>query len=360
MKAVVIGGGIIGLLTARELALAGHSVTIVDQGRIGGEASWAGGGILSPLYPWRYPDSVNQLAKWSQQQYPTLAADLVQEGGMDPQWIQTGLLVLDQSEHPQAMAWSKSYGLACEQITAQEGSVLEPALQVPGERALWFPDLAQIRNPRLVKSLVESCTRHGVRLQESTRVTRVTLRGHKVTGVETSGGTLAADVVVVASGAWSARLFSSLGMTIPIRPVRGQMIMYHLEPGMVRHINLYEGHYLIPRQDGRVLVGSTLEEVDFDKSTTTDARELLAQFACSLFPFLHNQKIENQWAGLRPGSPTGIPYICPVPNMAGLYLNTGHYRNGVVLGLASARLMADMILQREPILDTAPYGLVRD
>jgi len=360
METVVIGGGIIGLLTARELALAGHSVSIIDQGQIGAEASWAGGGILSPLYPWRYPEAVNHLAQWSQQHYPVLADELVQEGGMDPQWTQSGLLVLDQSEHAQALAWSQTYGLVCEQISEQNCQKLEPALQVPGQSALWFPELAQIRNPRLVKSLVESCARHGVQLRESTKVTRITLRGQRVTGVESSGGTLPADVVVVASGAWSARLLTSLGMTLPVRPVRGQMIMYRTTPGDIQHINLYQGHYLIPRQDGRVLVGSTLEEVDFDKSTTSDARDLLAEFACELFPFLHDQQIENQWAGLRPGSPSGIPYICDIPNMTGLYLNTGHYRNGVVLGLASARLLADMILQREPILDAAPYGLMRD
>ena len=359
MKIVVIGGGIIGLLTARELLLAGHAVTVVDQGHIGAEASWAGGGILSPLYPWRYPDPVNQLANWSQQHYPMLAAELIQEGDTDPQWTQSGLLVLDQTEHSEAMAWANRYGLPCEQITAADCALLEPSLEVPGQTALWFSSLAQVRNPRLVKSVVESCLKHGVQLRESTPVVGITLRGQQVTSVETPSGSISADTVVVASGAWSARLLSSLGMEIPVRPVRGQMIMYHTAPGQIRHINLYQDHYLIPRQDGRVLVGSTLEEVDFDKSITSDAREQLVEFAGQLFPFLTELEIENQWAGLRPGSPNGIPYICDVPNMAGLYLNTGHYRNGVVLGAASARLLADMILQRNPILDPSPYGLMR-
>ena len=359
MRTVVIGGGIIGLLTARELAMAGHTVSVVDQGRIGAEASWAGGGILSPLYPWRYPDPVNQLARWSQQHYSALATELITDGGLDPQWTQSGLLVLDPSEHAEALAWAKGYDLPAEEITAQDCIRLEPGLQVPGSTALWFPSLAQIRNPRLVKSLAESCLRHGVQLRESTQVSGLTLRGQRVTAVETQSGSLSADSVVVASGAWSARLLAGLGMTLPVRPVRGQMIMYHAQPSQIRHINLYEGHYLIPRQDGRVLVGSTLEEVDFDKSTTVEARESLIRFAGSLFPFLRELPIESQWAGLRPGSPTGIPYICNVPGVAGLYLNTGHYRNGVVLGFASARLLADVMVGRVPILDPAPYGLVR-
>lgn len=359
MKIVVIGGGIIGLLTARELALAGQSVVVIDQGRIGGEASWAGGGILSPLYPWRYPDPVNQLANWSQRHYPALADILIQEGGTDPQWTRSGLLVLDQTEHLEAQSWAKKYDLPCERLGVQDFSRLEPALQAPGQEALWFPSLAQVRNPRLVKSLIETSALHGIQLMESSPVTGITLRGQQVTAVETPGASIAADAVVVASGAWSARLLSGLGMQIPVRPVRGQMIMYHIEPGQVRHINLYEGHYLIPRQDGRLLVGSTLEEVDFDKSTTAGAREQLAQFASHLFPFLRDEQIENQWAGLRPGSPSGIPYICSVPNIGGLYLNTGHYRNGVVLGLASARLLADLIVGRAPILEPAAYDLPR-
>jgi len=360
MDVVVIGGGLIGLLSARELALSGHSVTVLDQGQIGGEASWAGGGILSPLYPWRYADAVNQLARWSQQHYPSLAEELIEEGNTDPQWLQSGLLVLDPSEQEQGRAWAQSYVLGCEQISSQAVRELEPELQVPGETALWFPELAQIRNPRLVKSMVESCTRHGVQLRASCPATGILRRGEQVTGVAIPGGTLPTEIVVIASGAWSARLLSSLGMTLPVRPVRGQMIMYHTEPGRIRHIDLYNGHYLIPRQDGRVLVGSTLEEVDFDKSTTQDAETFLIQVACNLFPFLQELPIENHWAGLRPGSPDGIPYICPVPGMAGLFLNTGHYRNGVVLGLASARLLADMVLQREPILDPTLYRLQRD
>lgn len=357
MRIVIIGGGIIGLLTARELALAGQAVTVVDQGAIGGEASWAGGGILSPLYPWRYPEPVNLLAHWSQHYYQDLARELIREAGLDPEWTPSGLLVLDQTEHEEARSWAAGYGLPCETINARECTELEPELHSPGAMALWFPSLAQIRNPRLVKSLAASCRALGVELQASTRVTGVTLRGSRVTRVETETGSLDADRVVVASGAWSARLVSSLGMQLPVRPVRGQMILYRARPGQLRHINLYQGHYLIPRQDGHILVGSTLEEVEFDKSTTEDARLQLTQFAVELFPFLEELPIETQWAGLRPGSPNGIPYISQVPGVDGLYLNTGHFRNGVVLGLASARLLADILLARSPILDPGPYAL---
>lgn len=357
MRIIIIGGGLIGLLTARELAKAGQHVIVLDQGAIGAEASWAGGGILSPLYPWRYPDAVNSLAHWSQQHYRGLAEALVQEGGMDPEWTASGLLVLDQDEQAQAQNWALEYGMACEILTGTACQEREPALRMPGLSALWLPDVAQIRNPRLVKSLTAACQSLGVELRASTEVRGITLRGAAVSRVETERGSLEADRVVIASGAWSARLLTSLGMELPVRPVRGQMVLYAAQPGQVQHINLYQGHYLIPRRDGRVLVGSTLENVDFDKSTTTDARSELAEFAARLFPFLADVPIETQWAGLRPGSPTGIPYICEVPGVSDLYLNTGHYRNGVVLGLASAHLLADLLLDRSPILDPSPYCL---
>lgn len=357
MRIIIIGGGLIGLLTARELTKSGQQVVVLDQGAIGAEASWAGGGILSPLYPWRYPDPVNRLAQWSQQQYRAFADALIQEGGMDPEWTDSGLLVLDRDEQAQAQEWANAYGMSCQTLTGPMCRGLEPNLEIPGPDGLWFPDIAQIRNPRLLKSLSAACQNLGVELRPSTPVTGVTLRGSAVTRVETANSSLEADKVVIASGAWSARLLVSLGMELPVRPVRGQMILYAAQPGQVQHINLYQGHYLIPRRDGHVLVGSTLENVEFDKSTTTDARSELAEFATRLFPFLADVPIEAQWAGLRPGSPTGIPYICEVPGVSGLYLNTGHYRNGVVLGLASARLLADQVLTRSTILDPTPYFL---
>jgi len=357
MQIVVIGGGVIGLLSARELALAGCEVTVVEQGRFGAEASWAGGGILSPLYPWRYPAAVNLLAAWSQRQYPELADTLQAEGNPDPEWTRSGLLVLDQQEHDEACRWAAAQGLRCQRLSLAECRELEPELNTAVEHALWFPDLAQIRNPRLMKSLTGSCHRHGVALQDHHAVTRIRVRNGRVTGIDTAAGGLAADRVVVASGAWSARLLASLDIQLAVKPVRGQMILFHTRPGLIRHIDLFDGHYLIPRRDGRILVGSTLEDTAFDKTTTAEARTTLRDFATGLFPALTRAPIENQWAGLRPGSPEGIPYICPVPGIDGLYLNTGHYRNGLVLGYASARLLADQILDRAPIVDPAAYRL---
>ncbi|MCX8018513.1 MAG: FAD-dependent oxidoreductase, partial [Rhodocyclaceae bacterium] len=154
-----------------------------------------------------------------------------------------------------------------------------------------------------------------------------------------------------------AKLLEQLGNPPDIRPVRGQMLLFHAKLDQIRRIVLYRGRYVIPRRDGRVLFGSTLEQAGFDKQTTAEAKESLYQDAVALFPVLRRAPIEDHWSGLRPGSPSGIPYIGAYPGIDGLYFNAGHFRNGLTLGPASARLMADLVLGRPPLLDPAPYAL---
>ncbi len=360
MQVVIVGGGLIGLLSARELVLAGCRVTVVDQAVPGQESSWAGGGILSPLYPWQYSDPVNHLASWGQAHYPELVAGLMRDGGIDPQWTQSGMLVLDGDMAEVAQAFAERFAMPMELLDARELLSLESRITSAAELALYFPSIAQVRNPRFVKSMLTSCAALGVRFLPRTQVSGFLQTDSVIRGVTTTNGKLDADVVLVAGGAWSGHLLKALQVTVPVEPVRGQMILYRAAPGDIEHIVLSEGHYLIPRRDGRILAGSTLEYVGFDKSTTEQGRTQLIEFACNLFPFLADTPIEQQWSGLRPGQSGAIPYICDVPGHAGLFVNTGHFRNGVILGPASAHLVADLILGRTPILDPAVYSLASD
>lgn len=353
---LIVGAGLIGMLTARELRAAGLRVTLIDRSTSGRESSWAGGGILSPLYPWRYPDPVNALARWSQQQYPGLLAEIHAQSDIDPEYERSGLLILNEDDKPAVTAWSQRFDMRIETADAARQRELEPALGLSSARAgWWMPDIGQVRNPRFVKSLRAALVRQGVTFIENRQVTGFRRDGDHVAGVETDAGFLAAERTVVAGGAWSGELLSATGLELPVAPVRGQMLLFRAQPGQIRHVALDGGRYVIPRRDGRTLVGSTLERVGFDKSTTGEALADLHAAALRLIPALGGCSVEHHWAGLRPGSPVGIPCIARHPDLGNLYINAGHYRNGVVLGPASARLLADLLLERPPLLDPRPY-----
>lgn len=354
---IVVGGGLIGMLTARYLHAAGASVQILEQGGLGQESSWAGGGILSPLYPWRYPEPVNRLAFYSQARYEALCRELFEETGKDPEWTQSGLLMLGPEDGAEGLTWAHESDTCLSRVEASEVAEIEPALAVTPGFSLWMPEVAQVRNPRLVAALRASLEGRGVDIHEQTRVTSLSTDAGRIVGVETEAGALRAGRVLVAGGAWSAELLDLPGGPLPVEPVRGQMLLFQAEPGLLTRIILSEGRYLIPRRDGHILMGSTMEHVGFDKSTTESAREELLTEALRLVPELAEASIERHWAGLRPGSPEGVPFIGPHPGVEGLYVNTGHYRNGVVMGLASAALAATQILGQAPVLDEAPYLL---
>jgi glycine oxidase len=355
---IVVGGGLIGMLTARYLQEAGARVRILEQGNLGQESTWAGGGILSPLYPWRYPEPVNRLAFYSQSRYEALCQDLLNETGLDPEWTQSGLLMLAPDDKCEGLEWAQQSAAFMDRIDSVGIHEVEPALTGIPDFALWMPEVAQVRNPRLVKALRRSLELRGISLSERVQVTEVLTSEGTVSGVNTDQGIFRADQVLVAGGAWSAELVHLTdNEPLPVEPVRGQMILFRARPGLLRRIVLHQGRYLIPRRDGHIVVGSTMEYVGFDKRTTESAREELISEALSLVPELAEAEIEHHWAGLRPGSPQGIPFIGPHPEIRGLFVNAGHFRNGVVMGLASAELAASQILGEKPVLDDEPYRL---
>lgn len=357
---LVVGGGLVGLLTAWQLVQTGARVRVLEQGTVGRESSWAGGGILSPLYPWRYPEAVTALARWGQDHYQAFSERLAAETAIDPEWTPSGLLVLDTAERETALTWARRHGYELECLGEAAVRECEPALEggVPG--GLWMPRVAQIRNPRLLKALRARVEAAGVVIGEHCPVKAIQVVRGRAIGVRTPQGEVPGGRVVVAGGAWSRNILGGNGCELRVEPVRGQMLLFKARPGLVSRILLSRDRYVIPRRDGRVLVGSTLERVGFEKTTTEQALVDLREAAWRLVPALKDAPIELHWAGLRPGSPTGVPYLGELPNVRGLFVNTGHFRNGVVLGLASARLLADLALGRPPILDATPYAPGRE
>lgn len=356
---LIIGGGVIGMMTALQLADAGHRVTLLERGECGREASWAGGGIVSPLYPWRYSMPISRLSRWSEGCYPELALRLLEETGIDPEYRQKGLLYLRVGDEAKALDWARVVGKPLERVDAAFLYAKEPHAAPGFEDALWMPTLGSIRNPRLGQALrARLMAMPQVTLREGLAVERLCIERGTVTGVMTRAGRLAAGQVVVCGGAWAGELLAQAGVELPVRPVKGQMILFKAPPGLVERVVLMDGRYVIPRNDGRVLAGSTLEDVGFDKRTDGSAQASLRDSASRIVPALADCPVEHHWAGLRPGSPDGVPTIGAVPTIQGLYVNAGHYRNGLVLAPASTRLLVDQLLGREPIIDPAPYQLI--
>ncbi|SEI90971.1 glycine oxidase [Allopseudospirillum japonicum] len=353
---VIVGGGVIGLMLARELSQAGAGVTLIERGACAQESSWAGGGIVSPLYPWRYSDPITALASLSQAAYPKLAAELLQETGIDPELRTEGALFLRVADQAEALAWAQAQGKRMQVVDKAFLYDREPEAAPHCESALWMPDTASIRNPRLGQALKRSLELNPrVRLLENTEIRALRIQDGEVLGVETAQAVFSARKVILATGAWTGQLLSDLGIHSQIQPVRGQMILFKAVPNLVRGVVLMDGRYVIPRADGRILAGSTLEYVGFDKQTCEEARLSLQETAYRIIPALADFPIEHHWAGLRPGSVDGIPWIGAVPGYQNLYINAGHFRNGLVLAPAAVRLLTETLLERPTSLDPAPY-----
>jgi len=360
----IVGGGVIGLLVARELAMAGASVTLFERGECCRESSWAGGGIVSPLYPWRYGAAVTALASQAQTEYPRLCTQLLAETGVDPELETTGLLMLDAEDANVALEWAAATGKPMHRMAGEDVHIAEPALAKTFAQGLWMPQIANVRNPRLGQALLASLRRFPhVEILEQSELLRLESRpwgeGRQVTAlvINRGGVTLRRDAthLVVAAGAWSGRVLAGAGIALPVVPVKGQMLLYETPARLLNRIVLTGGRYLIPRRDNHILVGSTLEQEGFDKSLSTSALESLRTSAIAMLPALAGLPVKHHWAGLRPGAPLGVPFIGPVPAWRNLWVNAGHFRNGLVLAPASARLLADRLLGRPPRVAPEPY-----
>ncbi len=347
---LIIGAGAVGLASALELTRRGARVTLLERGRSGAESTWAGGGILSPLLPWQYGDAVNALSEYSRTLFPDWCARQQELAGLDAEYLASGMLVLPPFDPAQAADWCGRHGWRCE---LRPRADFLPAGS--GADALWLPDVAQVRNPRLVKVLRGAAIAAGVHIEEAAEVVAMASEGRHIRRVSTTRGDFSAAGVIVTAGAWSGTLPGLEALSPRVFPVRGQMLLFKLAPEALRNIVLRDGAYLIPRRDGRILAGSTLEWAGFNKSTTVAAREKLLAFAADILPDLNEQTLEMHWSGLRPGSPDNVPAIAACPGYDNLYINSGHFRYGVTMAPGSAMLLADLIEGRQPAIDAAPY-----
>lgn len=360
---IVVGGGIVGAAAAERLARGGAKVTLLERGRIGGEASWAAAGLLTPVHPWRHPETLLRLEAESLRMWPEAAAR-VADAGFDLELRRTGLLALvesddDARECDVRLAWLRGHGERCERLDAAALRAAEPAVAASVRGALHLPDLMQIRNHRAAPGFAEAARRAGAAVVEGRGVRALAESAGRVTGVVTDdGATLAAGEVVLAAGAWTGALLgASCPPALRTVPCRGQMVLYRTAPGTVRHMILSSGDYLVPRSDGRVLAGSTVEWVGFDAATTAPGIAGIRAAAARMVPSLAGADVEMSWAGLRPGSPDELPSIGRV--RPGLVAATGHFRSGIMLAPVTAELVADIVEGRGAAEIARPFDPLR-
>jgi glycine oxidase len=349
---VIIGGGVIGLTIARALSQHGiREVMLIERGRPGGEASWAAGGILAPQVEVDHQDEFFRLACASRDLYPQFAEALKEETGVDVELDTTGTLGLgftqqDEEELRRRHQWQTGAGLQVEWLTGDEARRLEPCVATNVRCALRFPRDVQVENRRLVDALVRANEELGVQLVINTAVTALRIKDEKVCGVETSNGFVAAPIVVVAAGAWSS-LIDAKGLALPpiqVGPVRGQMLCFAADPNITRHVIYSPRGYLVPRRDGRLLAGSTAEQVGFDKRVTDDGVSAIKAMALEISSAIAGLPIGDSWAGFRPRAKDGLPVLGPCAEIGGLFYATGHYRNGILLAPITGMLIADAIV----------------
>jgi glycine oxidase len=334
---IVIGGGIIGMMTALELNKQGAKVAIFDRKGLGMESSWAAGGILSPMRPWAEQPVSTELSEQGKLLYPEYVELLKQQTGIDSEYIRSGLVAIDKNHVTKIKNWALSQNINVEDIKNNSFGVNLP------EQSVLLPDICQLRPSRLLKALHASLKQTSVSIYEYTKITDIVLKNNLFEYVSFDGGKVAAGAVIIAAGAWSKLVLENINNDIDIKPIRGQIICIKPDEKKSGPMVLDGAHYLIPRQDGHMLIGSTTEDVGFVNQTTESAREELLEWAYSISPSLRNAKFIKHWSGLRPSTVDGKPIIGQMPDIKNIYLNTGHFRKGILQAPASAKLLVDYL-----------------
>ena len=361
---IILGGGIIGGALADELARRGRSVCLIERGRMGDEASKAAAGILSAQMDLERPGPLFEFCQLARRLYPGWVRHLERRGGAPIGWHQDGILyailsAADGRRMAHRMRWQRKLGHRVERWSRAQALRREPSLNPAIREALFFPTEGQLDNVRLMDALSRACRAAGVRVMERTVAMTLELRRNRVNGVRTDRGIIRAPVIVNSLGSWSP-LLGSLSLQAPIAPARGQMLAFTAPHDSLRHVVMSEAGYAVQRRDGRLIAGSTVEFVGFDKALTFAGIRTIAAGCARLFtPALLEQcRLIDTWTGLRPCSLDRQP-ILGATRLKGYYVATGHFRHGILLAPATAKVMAELILTGRSSFDLKPFSLNR-
>src|SRR6266700_4895897 len=361
----IVGGGVIGCAIAYHLCKSGVDVAVFDRGEIGAEASSAATGLLAPLGPLSGPGPFADLLFSSFALFPTLVPELEEASGINLEYEQTGALrIIRNTKHISNLlkrmnAW-QSLGLQMYWLTGDEARQREPLLSPDVCAAIYAPEESQIKASHVVKSFSLAAINQGATLYSHSIITGIQRNNAKVTSVYTSQGEkIACNHLVLANGAWAAHWSKWLHLPIPIIPQRGQVLTLHQPSEPLRHIIFGEAAYLTPKRKSMIIVGTTKEEVGFNKNTTISGISWLLNTAIRLAPALESCTLDQMWAGLRPRTPDNQPILGPAPGWENVTLAVGHGSAGIMLSAITGQTIAELIINREAPQILQPFSLTR-
>lgn len=342
---IVIGGGIIGLSLALELRRRGFSVRVLERGEPGREASWAGAGMLAYRDP-ETPESLRNLMNASAQMYPDWVDWIERESGLKADFRRKGTLYLVSA---------KKEGLGAP-LSAERMKKIEP--EVVAVKHCYLTEEGSVDPRALLAAIIEAAKKNGALISHEHSVTSLDSSDGVVSGVRCGNKSSTAGVVVNCAGAWAGEIDQAV---IPSLPVKGQMLSVvnpHGERRLLKHVVRGDDVYLVPRSDGRILIGATVEHVGFDKAVVPETILKMRDLATQLVPEIGRMHIHESWAGLRPGSPDKLP-ILGETNIKNYFVATGHYRNGILLAPITARVIADLIEKSESEFELSAFSFSR-
>lgn len=346
---IIVGGGIIGLSLAISLRKRDVKVLVVERGEPGREASHAAAGMLADC-TLETPAALQTLASASARMYPEFVHELQDESGIDVDLRSDGTLLFPAQNELEKLA-----GFCAEHSPPAPLAKLEPGLANPESTAAFLKERSV--DPRALVAASLNAARHrGVDISSGTSVSGLLMAGDQVTGVQTDKTTYKASVVVNCAGAWAGQIAPH---TFPTRPVKGQMLsLIGGPPGVPCHVIRTHEVYLVPRSNGRVLVGTTVEDVGFDKRTEPDTIRRLHEAAARVMPALEQARLHEDWAGLRPGTPDNLPILGPT-RTRGYFIASGHFRDGILLAPVTAEIMSQVVTGQAPEYDISAFAPAR-
>jgi glycine oxidase len=360
-RVVIIGGGVIGCSIAWRLAREGIAVTVLERGRLGKEASWASAGMIAPQAEAQAAGPFFQLCLRARDTFEATLELLRADSEVDPEYDRIGILYValndqERSELQQRAQWQASAGGTVEELTVSAARELEQAISPQTIYALHMPFERRIENRRLTLAYDTAAAAKGSILVEGVTAKEVLGKGTDATGVLSSDGRVFdADVVVNAAGAWSSAIHG-VSDKFATYPVRGQIVCFDARPGQLRSSIFSLAGYLVPRRDGRILAGSTMEEAGFDKSVTLEGLTKITRAALDIAPILGELPFREAWAGLRPATRDFLPILGVSPSVSNLFYATGHFRSGILLSAITGEIFADLIQSRSLSIDIAPFS----